>query len=371
MRTPRSATTRAFTLVELLVVISIIGVLVSLLLPAVQAAREAARRAQCLNHLRQMGLGALNHESGHKILPGAGWAPWLAGDPDRGVGRDQPGSWIYQLLPYVEYQNVYDLPSDGDALNYRTTTQREATKQMLETPISIFNCPSRRPAALYPWDDTLPSLFNVINADPSEATAHSDYAGNAGDAFPDEGLNGGLLDFFFRSQECGNKGPDDFAEVFPPRPSAGKYTRVDEQFCWPSEDTQTGVCFLGAEMRLVEITDGTSNTFLFGEKGMNSALYDTGTDGGDNQSMYCGWDWDVNRWGGGPRFDLGLESAFIPKPDQANNDLDTWLTWGSSHPGGYLVVLCDGSSTFISYDLDTRALANFCNRFDGDVSNGN
>lgn len=370
MRIARSATTRAFTLVELLVVIAIIGVLVALLLPAVQAAREAARRAQCLNHLRQMGLGALNHESTHQFYPGAGWAPWLAGDPDRGVGRDQPGSWIYQILPFVEYQNVYDLSTDGDADNFRTPIQMAATLQMQQTPIATFNCPSRRPARLYPWDDSLPSLFRPLNSDFASESAHSDYAANAGDAFPDEGLRGGLLEFFFVNQECG-KGPDDFGDVFPPRPFGGSFRSTDQNFCWPSEDTQTGVCFLGAEIRIVEVTDGTSNTILFGEKGMNAAHYETGKDGGDNQSMYCGWDWDVNRWGGGPRFDPTQESAFIPKADQANNDLNTWLSWGSAHPTGYLVVLCDGSATFLSYDLDTRALANLCNRFDGDVAASN
>ena len=102
-------TSRGFTLVELLVVIAIIGILVALLLPAVQAAREAARRAQCQNHLKQMALGMLNHESANKFLPVAGWCAVRSGDPDEGYGRDQPGGWPYNLLSYIEEQALHDL----------------------------------------------------------------------------------------------------------------------------------------------------------------------------------------------------------------------------------------------------------------------
>jgi len=97
----------AFTLVELLVVIAIIGILVALLLPAVQAAREAARRTHCFNNLKQMGLAAQNHQSAHGFLPSGGWGFRWVGDPDLGFGKSQPGGWVYSLMPYIEYQNVY------------------------------------------------------------------------------------------------------------------------------------------------------------------------------------------------------------------------------------------------------------------------
>src|SRR3954454_16603437 len=94
-----------FTLVELLVVIAIIGILVALLLPAIQAAREAARRSQCTNNLKQLSLGALNHEATFKAFPSSGLGYGWVGDPNYGSGRTQPGGWIYNVLPFIEEQS--------------------------------------------------------------------------------------------------------------------------------------------------------------------------------------------------------------------------------------------------------------------------
>ena len=98
-----------FTLVELLVVITIIGILIALLLPAVQAAREAARRLQCSNNLKQLGLGVLEHEESQGVFPSGGFGSKWVGDSDRGLGVRQPGSWMFSILPFIELDNLFQI----------------------------------------------------------------------------------------------------------------------------------------------------------------------------------------------------------------------------------------------------------------------
>src|SRR5580698_9757873 len=101
-RTGKRKPAAGFTLVELLVVIAIIGLLIAILLPAIQAAREAARRSQCANNLKQMAGAALNHESARKFLPTGGWGHNWIGDPDMGFGQSQPGGWAYSIMFFME-----------------------------------------------------------------------------------------------------------------------------------------------------------------------------------------------------------------------------------------------------------------------------
>lgn len=357
-----------FTLVELLVVIAIIGVLVALLLPAVQAAREAARRAQCQNHVKQMGLGFLNHESNHNFLPTAGWSPWSVGDPERGVGKEQPGGWIYNILPYVEQQAIYDLPGDGDASRI-TPAQKEAAVVMQATPIPTFNCPSRRPPSATPF--VAGAVWKPKNSDLPEVVARADYGANAGDGFPEHGAGGGLHPYIV-DEPCKPGVNDRFDLFFPPANIFGNYDLIDgglNPYCYPSEAGQTGVNFLGAEIRLAEITDGTANTVMVGEKYLDPLEYE-GTEqglggGGDDHSMYGGFDWDLNLWGGGDETVNPAVDRFRPYQDQIG--LKLLGNYGSAHPGVFHVAFCDGSVRALNFDINLNAFANLCDRADGQV----
>ncbi len=164
----------AFTLVELLVVIGIIAVIAGLLLPAVQSARESGRRVQCTNHLRQIGLGCIAHADRHSFFPAGGWKEDWVGDPNQGNGKGQPGGWIFNLLPFIEYSTLHD-----KGLGLSNSELKESLTNMAQEPLPLFNCPSKRKA------DVCNNIkYRVyFNTNQPIYFARSDYAGNAGCGF--------------------------------------------------------------------------------------------------------------------------------------------------------------------------------------------
>ena len=329
-----------FTLVELLVVITIIGILIALLLPAVQAAREAARQLQCKNHLKQMALAALNHEQEQGFLPTGGWCTQWVGDPLRGFDRDQPAGWFYNILPYMEQQALWSLPDDGDPLNI-TTAQKDNATVMLLTPLTTFMCPSRRQAVLYPYIEE-PKWAPYNSHQPSTA-ARCDYAVNAGDGDPKR--DGSCL-----LGEVGFAPPSDYT--------------TGDTMSWPSfANYYSGVSYNRSEIIMADIKDGTAHTYMMGEKYLGPDYYTTGESGGDNQYNFQGFDRDLYRW-------TSNDSDGYGKPLQDSPGYDSYFNFGSAHSNGFHMAFCDGSVQMIPYSIDMQVHANLGNKADGFVIDG-
>lgn len=333
---------RAFTLVELLVVIAIIGVLVALLLPAIQAAREAARRTQCKNNLKQLGLASHLFHDAHTFFPSAGWGDWWVGCPDQGMGERQPGSWAYQLLGHIEESARAGI---GQGFKCGDANSRAAIGRMVATPVSTFYCPTRRAAQAYPWTNQ-----SNTNFDPPPLAGKSDYAGNVGDL-----------------QALGTDvGPPsiDKYDTYPWKYSGPAFVANVRNISNNCPTGHTGVVFQRSTISFRQITDGTTHTYLYGEKNLNPDFYLTGEAGNDDQSMYNGHDRD------------NIRSTFVmvhpttgtafgnpPLPDTPG----LYATWnfGGPHPGGWTAVFCDGAVRYLSYEMDPMMHRWMGNRQDG------
>ena len=323
------AISKAFTLVELLVVIAIIAMLVAMLLPAVQSAREAGRRAQCMNNLRNMALACLNHHETHNFLPSGGWGRHWVCDPDRGFGERQPGGWAYHVLPFLESGDLHNLGAGAS-----DAEKRRFNKQRITTPQAIFHCPSRREARLYPVDSF--SWNRQPNfTDPLTEVARTDYAANGGDTV--SGLFGnGWSD-----------GPNSFEQG-----DSGRYN-------WPSLARHNGITANRSEIGMEKIIDGTSKTYLVGEKYLNPASYAAGDDWGDNHNLFSGDDMEIVRFAGG-----------VAQLSRDQQGLVLYFAFGSAHPNGCHMSMCDGSVRQVAYALDSEVHRQFASRNDGAVISG-
>lgn len=275
----------AFTLVELLVVISIIGVLVSLLLPAVQAAREAARRTECANHLKHLALGFHHHHDSQGFFPSGGW-DWDAPPAYMGTlpvtGAEQKAGWGFQVLPYLEAGHV----SDAGAL------------AAVGTALPTFFCPSRRsPQTVTLADNYSPPLTGTTGTPVERA----------------------LCDYAASNRE------------------------------------QTGVVQRYRPVTIAEITDGTSQTLLIGEKRLNRRYLGQPQDD-DNEGYTVGWNEDTIRRTDEP-----------PAPDHLALTGDGEKLFGSSHPGVFHATLADGSVRAIPFTIAKDVFKALGGKRDGEV----
>ncbi len=338
---------RGFTLVELLVVIAIIGILIALLLPAVQAAREAARRSTCNNNLKQIGLAVHNHHDVNNCLP-TGGRDWIdlptfnggtanvasdtnAGGPE--VAPRQSASWLFQILPYMEQRPKWESPQGA--------TAGARAKAVYRGQIPALVCPSRRgtearignPGSYRYKDDGgagNPGTIPYCSNDYASCCAHDgfdDLRVHLPQRFPD---NSAIAAAGFRWVGWSGAGA------------------IKRSVYWNANGTSPIAVDL---FTFASINDGTSNTLLAAEKSLAQSEYGPGAWHDDGQAM-SGWDRDTNRRPDRP-----------PVQDpQANSDGERF---GSAHPGGLNVVFCDGSVRFVSFTVDLEVFCRYAHRFDG------
>jgi prepilin-type N-terminal cleavage/methylation domain-containing protein/prepilin-type processing-associated H-X9-DG protein len=322
-----------FTLIELLVVIAIIAILIALLVPAVQKVRESANVTTCQNNLKQIGLGMHNCADVNKnCLPSDGWGWNWMGAPDLGFGPEQPGGWLYNILPFIEQGNVRSLGAGETGAAFQA-----AMKELVEQPIAFLNCPTRRvggPFANgrgstgYMTAQYTKSGIQTVGIPPEDFYARADYSANCGDGGT---VNGGTADNGDGAQH--DAGPNTYSSNYP-------YLA----------NQPNGVFYACSQTRFIDITRGTSQTFMIGERYINADKYLTGDDGGDNEVMYCGYDNDTTRF-----------TATAPIQDR--HGLDNHGGFGSAHTAGLNMLYCDGSVHFIQYNVDVKIWRVYGKRF--------
>ncbi len=327
-----------FTLVELLVVIAIIGILMGLLLPAVQMAREAARRASCQNNMRQLGLAAMNYEGARQKFPPGYTQERVSGQSPGSLNGFSGHSVFYFLLPYMEQGNLYDnFNKDVPKANISTAINGNGTSAVIK--------------GLY-----CPSDLLTQTAEPYTSGSTTQYFG-----MTSYKANGGS------------------------RPIYATSATNDGMFmATGSRARRAAGAPKGTEIRIAEIVDGTSNTMFFGETSHFDANFDSFTEAGWNSgSRIAAW----GRWypAGG---DIGLGNilagSFAPinyRIPWAHGDAGApgsqgaWYiyqdqrlsSFGSLHPQGANFTLADGSTRFIADEMPQTVLALYCQRRDGQV----
>lgn len=285
---------RGFTLIELLVVIAIIAILIALLLPAVQQAREAARRTQCKNNLKQLGLAFHNYHDVHRVFPSS----WTRSS--RHPSDDSAWSWGVMILPFLDQSPLYNHLSPNSPQSFQEALNTAAMVTVLQAVLPSYRCPSSSAPDLNSERPMLPGVMDL-------QVSLSNYVGSMG-------------------------------------------VRGD--------GTSHGLIYQNSSVRLRDITDGTSNTLLVGERAFGD-IAGTGIHGasiwsGASDSTSCGFSLPSD-----------CSNAFHSMTRVAMNsgrelhagsvDYDTHRCFSSRHEGGAQFLMCDGAVRLISENVDSRA----------------
>ena len=314
----RTQSARAFTLVELLVVIAIIGVLVALLLPAVQAAREAARRSQCSNNLKQLGVAALLHESAKGSLP-KGVHVWDL----NGSGTHGPASfgWGGLILPYIEQVNLgvqYKAIPNYPNYNWETATGpggQPKAGELSKTALSVFMCPS----------DLMPPINDYYNGG-KDPFAKSNYVGAAGAYGGDDATTTNPM--YFKTPKDAQANPalsDSDRELF----------------------SRTAGIF-GGNMgsKFKDVSDGASNTLMIGERSGLAAITDPADPAYGSAPRAAYWTGAIRaRWVNSTLANIRNHAGFLINGTSAYGT-------SSLHAGGAHFTRADGSTAFVSENID-------------------
>jgi prepilin-type N-terminal cleavage/methylation domain-containing protein/prepilin-type processing-associated H-X9-DG protein len=372
MSAKHSGARRAFTLVELLVVIAIIGILVALLLPAIQAAREAARRTQCRNNLKNIGLAVHNFHDSFKYFPTGGTRPFpsledflqdsLTAGPFNRKGPangalEQGLGWLYQILPYLE---------EGAVKGLVRNTQIE------KVIIPLYNCPSRRTNAIHNATQRALVDYAGTAAGPSRTDiGDTEFQKYLSDPGPDYPYFKTKQEDFWGCLTC----PVDSARGIESLEAAHRSGKVAFRgiiqrgdFIPPVYPSTPGK-HLGfmTKMTFAKITDGSSKTFLAGEKWVPTVWHEGIGGVMDDRGWTDGWDFDTMRY---TLLVPHQDSEGVP-PEEPGASTKVQAYWmGSSHPGGLNVVFGDGSVRGLNYDVDQETLNRLGNRYDGETIAG-
>jgi|GEM_PF-2608854 len=388
----------AFTLVEMLLVVTIIAILAAVAFPAITAVMESIRIASCGNNLKNVGNGMRGHDAQLASLPCTGWGIYWTGDPNRGAHQSQPGSWFYQILPYIDQKQTWEmgLGYEDDAVKLKNRLAK-----MNAVFLEIAYCPTRRDAAPYPnqADNNIPgntpTSLSGLNFGASPLIAKTDYAACTGNAQPayDPG------EIFFP------RGPaEESAEEYCP---PGRWTEECKLAVamapggdlWATSEVSGGqayydyinngaILWLGrTSIASISELDGASRTILVGEKfiadneAASLACFE------DNHCVYQGFtSSNVRQTLIHPRNDNDyatvtngqadpypyqgvkavtlpdtLLNAMVPAPpkddvnDEATENLRCANPFGAAHTVGCNFLLGDGSVHFIPYLVDLRA----------------